>query len=230
MQQDVFLFPNNIEWKLPHDFSIDLSAFAERKSYVSSYNRFLSSSYELGFIFGTFLGDGTARYFKYRQTTIGFVEWAFSSGEHATAEKLATAIELAIGKTPRIYQPRDNIRCVRLYSMQWARLFTEFGKRAEKALPTKYLVSNPRYLQGLLDGLIDSDGSRPQHGRISFTNTSHHLIELFGLLCHYVYGSLPNLEAHGPAGLGTIKGRQSRLKASYRARLNRTHAKRRTEN
>jgi len=65
---------------------------------------------------------------------------------------------------------------VYFYSLQWARLFATFGKRHEKHLPQRFFCANPQYLNGLLDGLVDSDGCIGSDGRISFRNTSQKLL------------------------------------------------------
>jgi IMP dehydrogenase/GMP reductase len=63
---------------------------------------------------------------------------------------------------------------------------------------------------------------------LCFHNTAKPLVELFALLTFLLEGSFPNLE--GEAGsMGGLQGtRDENCRISYRARLNRTHAKRQT--
>ena len=48
-------------------------------------------------------------------------------------------------------------------------------------MPVDYLCNNKDYLQGIIDGLTDSDGHIESNGRVRFTNTSEQLIELFNV-------------------------------------------------
>jgi len=113
-----------------------------------------------------------------------------------------------------------------LYSLQWARLLAQFGKRHEKHLPPQYLSANPLYLKGLFDGLLDSDGNVDAGGRLCFRNSSQRLVELFNVLCFLLEGSFPNTTVeHGAAG-GLPGVSDTRCRESYRSRLNATHAKR----
>ena len=57
------------------------------------------------------------------------------------ALKTANAIERVTGKRPTTVSGK--VTTLHLYSLQWARLLGEFGKRAQKHLPTKYLCSHP---------------------------------------------------------------------------------------
>jgi IMP dehydrogenase/GMP reductase len=74
--------------------------------------------------------------------------------------------------------------------------------------------------------LHDSDGYTAADGRIGFRNTSEHLIELFGVLCHKLKGSLPNFKTEAPS-VGKLKGANiENCRESYTARLNVSHLKR----
>jgi IMP dehydrogenase/GMP reductase len=115
---------------------------------------------------------------------------------------------------------------VYLYSLQWARLLSAFGKRHNKHLPPEYMCGNPLYLRGLLDGLIDSDGHVDSGGRLCFHNTSPRLVELFGVLCLLLKGSFPNFNVEAPTAGGLQGIDVQRCSFSYRARLNVTHTKR----
>jgi IMP dehydrogenase/GMP reductase len=105
-------------------------------------------------------------------------------------------------------------------------LLTEFGKRHEKHLPSKYWSANPDYQRGLFEGLLDSDGNIDRSGRLCFRNTSRKLVELFGVLCYLQKGSFPNCTRERASAGGLPGTSAERCRESYRARLNVTHAKR----
>ena len=225
--RDVLLMPRSIAFELPDGFEIDLHDYAIRKErQLARYETTIRPSYYLGYIFGTFLGDGNSLIARNRNSQIGSVHWTFGPRERMTARKLADCVEVATGVRPRIEE--DRVMRVRLWSLQWARLFSEFGKRDRKHLPTKYRCGDPLYLKGLYDGLIDSDGFVDQGRRACFRNTSRELNELFGILSLLLYGGLPNVTTEVPSAGGLKGTSDARCRPSYRSRLNRRPQWRRT--
>ena len=226
VDQDTFLLPHHIAFELPAAFEIDLREFAVHKvKQLARYNTQIEDSYELGYLFGTFLGDGHSFIAKSRNSVLGRVSWYFALHEHEIAEKLASCVKAVTGMDP-VIAPDSRIINVHFYSLQWARLLADFGKRQEKHLPTRYLSGNPHYLRGLFDGLLDSDGFISADGRYSFHNTSQQLVELFNVLCFLIKGSFPNCETE-PASAGGLVGTSTeQCRESYRSRLNVTHLKR----
>ena len=221
------LAPRHIEFELADSFHIDLREFAVRTDrQLDRYHVEIEPSYELGYLFGTFLGDGHAFIAQSRNSEIGRASWYFGAEEHATAEKLLDAAEVVTGVRPTVASSGGNVTHIHLYSLQWARLLAMFGKRHEKHLPAALLCNDPAYLQGLLDGLVDSDGNVTDEGRVSFRNTSQRLAELFNLLCFMMEGSFPEarVEAGSAGGLDGVTDEQCR--ESFRSRLNVSHRKR----
>ena len=136
---------------------------------LARYRTEIRDSYELGYLFGTFLGDGHAFLNTNGNSEIGRVAWYFGPDEHETARE---ARRLRRGGRPAC-APRSSARAasidVHLYSLQWARLLAQFGKRDEKHLPQRYLLRESRCTcKGLLDGLVDSDGHIDADGRLCF--------------------------------------------------------------
>jgi IMP dehydrogenase/GMP reductase len=174
---------------------------------------------------GSFLGDGHAFLNKSRNSDIGRVSWYFGAHETAHIARLQAAVEKVTGVALNDGGVIRGVRHLHLYSLQWARVLSECGKRQDKHLPSKWLCGDPAYLAGLLDGLVASDGYVEAGGRICFRNTSRTLSELFGVLCLLVKGSLPNttLEVGSPGGLVGVTGK---CLSSHKARLNVTHEKR----
>ena len=194
---------------------------------LARYKTDIRDGYELGYVFGTFLGDGDAFLNTNGRSEIGRVSWAFGPGEHEIAEKLVSCLESVTGVTAPIRAEQRTLK-VYLFSLQWARLLAQFGKRDGKHLARAYLCGNPLYLRGLLDGLIDSDGHTDKSGRLCFKNTSPQLVELFGVLCFLLEGSFPNVQREEPTAGGLAGADVNRCRPSYSARLNATHRKRHT--
>ncbi len=225
-QRDAFLLPRHIAFDLPAAFEIDLKDFAIRQDkQLARYRTHMTDTYELGYIFGTFLGNGHAFLAPSRNSVQGRVSWYFSLHETEIASKLirclhevtGVAVEPSLGKS---------IININFYSLQWARLLGKFGKRHKKHLPSTYLSANPDYLQGLFDGLVDSDGMLGVDGRIGFRNTSARLVELFNVLCFLVNGSMPNCHTELASAGGLHGTSVENCRESYRSRLNSTHEKR----
>jgi inosine-5'-monophosphate dehydrogenase len=225
--QDACLLPRQIAFEMPEHVEIDLREFAVRQQkQLARYSTEIADSYELGYIFGTFLGDGHAFIAKSRNSVLGRVSWHFAIHEDAIVEKLVRILKEVTGIEPSVSRRDERVFNVHLYSLQWARLLAQFGKRHEKHLPERYICGNPNYLQGLFDGLLDSDGHVASDGRLSFHNTSQQVVELFNLLCFLVKGSFPNSSTE-VASAGGLKGTSDgNCRESYRSRLNTTHEKR----
>src|SRR5579872_4216205 len=154
--EDVFLLPRDIAFELPDHFTFDLSEFARRPSRLARYKVTIDDSYSLGYMFGAFLGDGDAQIAWNGRSETGRVAWSFGPDEEEIAHTLCGAVEMATGVRPKV--KRGRLIRVYLYSLQWARLLSTFGKREGKHLPARFMCGDPVYLKGLYDGLIDSDG------------------------------------------------------------------------
>jgi len=223
----VLLLPRQIAFELADELVIHLADFAKRPAKLARYKTEIGDSYELGYVFGTFLGDGHAFLNTNGRSEIGRVDWNFGPTEHQIAEKLIDCLEAVTGVRATSKEVGKTL-WVCLYSLQWARVFSQFGKRDQKHLPPPYMCGNPSYLRGLLDGLVDSDGNVESSGRTCFRNTSRRLVELFGVLSFLLEGSFPNVQVEAPTAGGLSGTTSDRCRPSYRARLNATHEKRHT--
>jgi IMP dehydrogenase/GMP reductase len=223
--QATLLLPRRIAFALPDELVIDLHEFARRPSRLARYRTEIHDSYELGYVFGTFLGDGDSFLNTNGRSEIGRVSWAFGEHELATAEKLNDCLEAVTGVRASIKEERRTLK-VYLFSLQWARLLAQFGKRDRKHLPSRYRCGNPLYLRGLLDGLVDSDGHIEPSGRVCFRNTSRELVEFFGVLCFLLEGSFPSCTVEAPSSGGLQGTTDDRCRPSYQARLDTGHRRR----
>jgi IMP dehydrogenase/GMP reductase/intein/homing endonuclease len=228
-QQDVCLLPKQIAFEMPNWFTIDLHEFAIRQDkQLVRYKTEITPSYELGYVFGAFLGDGHAFMVPSHNSVQGRVSWYFALHENEIADKLIHCLKMVTG-VEATRSPREKVLNIHFYPLQWTRIFAEFGKRHEKHLPARYLCSDPAYLKGLFDGLMDSDGHVDKTGRLCFHNTSQSLVELFNVLCFLVQGSFPNSNTELASAGGPVGTSDDHCRESYRSRLNVTHAKRHTE-
>lgn len=202
-ENNILLSPRRIEFK--SNFRPILFEDYWKRFDENGYSQSIGASYELGYVFGTFLGDGNSHISKSRNSQSGSVHWAFGLHEMPIAEKLANCVKVVFGKRPTI-KILDNTIQVDFYCKGAAHLFSEFGKRGEKHLPGKYYCTFKEYNIGLYDGLIDSDGCVGiENGveRISLMNTSKFIHELFDFLCLSLFEELPAITEH--IGGGTYK-------------------------
>ncbi len=220
----VALAPRLVAFELPEHIAIDLHDFAVRPSRLARYRTDIKDTYDLGFLFGTFLGDGHAFLNQTNGRDIGNVSWSFGGDEDDLVDKLASVVQRVTG-VPPVVQRVKSCWIVRLYSLQWARLLGQFGKRTEKHLPGKYLCRSDDYLTGLRDGLLASDGHVEPSGRECFRNTSPQLVELWNVLTLLVRGSFPSVSWEKGSAGGLVAD-AANCRDSYRSRLDRGHAKR----
>jgi IMP dehydrogenase/GMP reductase len=214
------LMPNRFEWKLAADFTIDLSAYLVRGvcdtdeittsgngKIKTQFKRTLHSSYKLGYLFGTFLGDGCSHVGIHRKSEKGTCKWHFGHDEMDIANRVRDYVYDLMSYECSIVIRRNRID-VCCYNKCISKMFFEFNKRDKKQLPEKYYCTNKEYIKGLLDGLVDSDGSIEliNDNKISnvFTNTSQYLIELFYWCCMNLGLSFCSMKAKKT--IGNLKG------------------------
>lgn len=190
------LMPNKFEWTLSDNFIIDLAEYNKRgiitDTTIQTYGngekickRYITSNYKLGYIFGTFLGDGNTRIDD--NNYAGSCHWSFTLHERDIANKVKDYIKELLDYECIISIKNDNMLIVNCYNKCLTYLLDEFSKKTNKQLPSKYYCTNKQYIKGLYDGLIDSDGhieyNKTGSMTKSFANTSEYLIELFNWCC-----------------------------------------------
>lgn len=198
LKNGVLLFPEKIQFKIPRAFTVKLpKRYGGNWRTGSKYkiDTVLTPSYELGYIFGTFLGDGNAhcRFNKRKNSHSGNVNWAFGINEKDIALKLQKCIYKTIQKKVA-FGHRNNVLRIYLYYKPLADFLNTFGKRTNKHLPKNLLVNDKKYLMGIWDGLIDSDGHIAKDGRKDISNSSASIIELAMIIHTIIFSGLPNVE------------------------------------
>lgn len=194
VKHDVLLIPNKIHFVLPDTFSIPLlkrngGNSVSGETYINDSN--IIPSYSSGYLFGTFLGDGNASCTNNNESHSGCVKWHFGLEEKEIATKLLKCIENIFNKSPIISDTKNTTE-VTFYYKPLADLLNTWGKRHNKKMPEELLVSNKEYLQGIYDGLLDSDGTYNLDGRKTLVNTSINIIELFNIVSYLLTGIFPN--------------------------------------
>ena len=194
IEKGCLLMPNKFDWFLRENFQIDLSEYClrgevkEDKIFTKKnhkFNRYLKSNYNLGYIFGTFLGDGNSKIGNVNHT--GSSHWAFGKNEVEIANKLIKCIKEELNYQCNFNIKNDNVLIVNCYNKCLTKLLSNFSKKTNKHLPSQYYCKNKEYIQGIFDGLIDSDGNiedtRSGKKIYNLTNTSKSIIELFYWCC-----------------------------------------------
>ena len=217
----VLLFPKTITWSLPENFTIDLNQYLKKgvvndttitTNKTNTFNRIINSTYDLGYLFGTYLGDGHARVEIRKPTNSesGSVFWYFGINEDNIVNKLSNCINNLFGIMPIIKKEENkSITIVKFYNKCLANVLVQFGIKTNKHLESNYYCKNKEYIKGIYDGLIDSDGHREVYAVNTieaFTNTSTQLMELFSWCCFNLgksYGS--DERPGGQGGLKNIK-------------------------
>lgn len=215
----VLLLPKNINFELPETFQIALKkrVGGNYKSSIKYENYVtLRPSYELGYIFGTFLGDGTAHCIKQKNgSNIGSVIWYFGKKEQDIADKLNNCIITIFGRSASSIKQVKNTIQVRFSDKPFADFLNQFGKKDKKNLPKNLFVNNEEYIKGMFEGLIDSDGTISSDGRIGFCNTSKELLELFSVITYKLYKHFPNIQPKEKS-VGKLNGASfEKLKDSF---------------
>lgn len=220
-----FLMPKDIEFDLPDDFCINMDDYmlARRDMNGICQSPKIQSSYELGYIFGTFSGDGCARTYKTdsregnKRNTCCSNIWYFGKQEKHIANKLIKCIDACFGYSSKTKETKNMIKVVNRNN-GFTRLLSEFDKRERKHIPPKYMCKNSEYLKGIWDGLVDSDGHIAKDGRVSLHNTSIKLIEQFLLIGKILNGYYPSAQLVEPT-TGNLKNcKLENCKESYSAR------------
>jgi len=235
VKRSCLLMPKEINFELEKYFEIKLEKRCGGNGKRSSPFQYktdctIEPSYNAGYMFGTFLGDGCAMLANNGKTDTGAVYWYFGLDEWEIVDKLRVAVRKATKKRITITKKNNIIKCS-LYYKPLADYLASFGKKQEKALPSNLLIQDKNYLQGLLDGLIDSDGHVEQCGRIRFINTSPKLIELFNVVSYLLTGIFPNNEKTREPSVGGLKNANiENCSPSFIASILKSGEKRLTDN
>lgn len=208
-KKNFLLTPSDIKFTLRKQFKVDLQEYSTKSKVednqlttngYNKFNRFLYSNYNLGYIFGLFLGDGCSNLcINKKNCESGKVIWYFNITELSIINKLLETLRKELNISGKVTLSKNCYR-VTVYNKCLARLFAKFGKNQNKKLPLEFYCSDVKYLEGLYDGLVDSDGHEEQNGRVGFFNTSLDLLNLFNFLCFSLNKTFSNATRKGIQG------------------------------
>lgn len=185
------LTPRNIKWELEDTFKIDLSTYCGDEKIKDNciytndnerLSRFLISCYDIGYIFGLFLGDGYANLHIDDNYESGVCYWFLGGYKKDVANKLKYCIKNTLNVNCKTKMMR-NMTIVTLNNKYLTKILYEFGKKVDKHLPNQYYINDTNYIQGLYDGLVDSSSYKKGFDKEYFCNNSNQLIELFNWCC-----------------------------------------------
>ncbi len=217
MKRDVCLFPKNIKFQLPEKFEINLEKRVsgnQRTGPIRDVDSVITANYNSGYLFGTFLGDESALCTLSDGSHSGSVRWYFGKNETEIAAKLIKCIKEIFGKEAKLTE-KENIIHILFYYKPLADFLHTWGKKKNKKLPPELLVNSKEYIQGLYDGLMDSDGHYNADGRKTFGNTSTNLIEIFNILSFLLFGIMPNNNKREPSAGGLLNCNVENCNPSY---------------
>jgi ADP-heptose:LPS heptosyltransferase len=153
----------------------ELDCYQEK--FCKKISRFLPVNYQLGLLFGAYLGDGYARERLHKG---GNITLACNSNHPEHVDTLTNVVASLFGATPRVTKDKADSNCITVTfnSVLAARLLLPFGKKTEKKLPPEYMFDCSEYQHGLLDGLLMTDGSACSGLQTDVCNTSPHVVNL----------------------------------------------------
>ena len=150
-------------------FTINMSHYVKQVSEIkdgfiingnSMLRIYVDSTYNLGYFFGASVSRAVVNLSNYR----GQVFFRMYDSEDST--KLFSAVEDSFNVTPRIRKINSERYEMIVYSKPIAKLLKEFGKGQDRMVPSKYLVENEEYLNGLRDGIYDFQGHIPDNREV----------------------------------------------------------------
>jgi IMP dehydrogenase/GMP reductase len=233
MRQCHLLIPAKINFDIPSSFSVVSNQFIHSERSRTNLNsvsipELIRPTYELGYLFGTFLGDGHSRLNRHERkskgkktyTTVGNITWHFGKEEKHIANKIVQYCSTSLNYEPKIEETKNMIKVISRSNVLCRMFNTFYDEGGNKRIPSMWWCQNVNYLKGILDGLIDSDGHISSDGRKSFANTSEILIEQFMIIFYLVEGYFPSMQMleKTTGNLNNVKSSIDDLKQVYSGR------------
>lgn len=177
LTQQQGLFPARIAFELPPTLPLRLQALVPNKD----------AYYMLGYLLGSYLGSGRL----YPDANCPRISWRIEPLRQHSIDELRRCIATLTGSHAAITYHQDGYISVSFDSLPFTQLVQEFGKPAQRHLPSEFLCADQTYLQGLQHGLLESSGRAYQDGRHHFSHVSSQVVELFNTLAILLDHTLP---------------------------------------
>jgi len=174
-----------------------IEARLKDRSFYTYTNRMIPINYDLGKFFGVILGDGSKR-IRYKGGSIssGEVTVATNGQYPEQACEVQRLVKDLFGLDCSVCPSKKSKGVqVTFYSVPVALLLDGFGKKNTKHLPSQFFYKDEEFLRGLLDGLLETDGSVSGRAE-TFCNTSPHLASLVFWLWDHL-GKNPKISMDG---------------------------------
>jgi hypothetical protein len=131
----------------------------------------LTPSYDLGYIFGMYIGFG--------YINSGLVHFIFGPNEtllETMKNYLSNLFDIQV-----LNEKMEGNNIIICKSKELVKLFTQFGFNLNKTIPREFLCNNVDYIKGIFDGLIEYDINT---NICKFMTMSEKIAQLFILLCN----------------------------------------------
>lgn len=147
----------------------------------------LNLTYDIGLVFGHYLGDGNVFRSGEKNRGARGIEFAFGPNEYDKLIEVQNSMLRSFGlETNIIKDSHRNMFRLRYTNSILGEIFDGLFQGVKKTIPLwMYEVKYNAFYSGLLSGLMDSDGTISRRN-IVFTNTNLGIIHLFWQSCAYL--------------------------------------------
>lgn len=158
--------------------------------------RYIELDRTLGYVIGFFIGDG-----NYDNT---YNTLMFSQKDRKVLEKLADSLFKSFGTVSYIHQNNNGVCVLKLCSNIVYDLFRNYFKIKDKAynkcIPYNVLEFTEDFAKGIIEGIIDSDGTVDTDSAINIRLSSRECIMQLSMLLRYFGYGVSNTHQATPFG------------------------------
>lgn len=159
---------------------IDMEKYSQRcrvegnflvTGYKNSEKRIVKNvepDFNLGYVIGAYLAVGSVNIITYKNSTRGMVFWYVEKTDKDKIDRLTKSLSESFNLSLSIReQSKSSTYQVVCYSKPLATLLREFGEKSgRKQLPDYHLYKNPDYIKGVVKGIEEFNGHRPDTRKV----------------------------------------------------------------
>jgi hypothetical protein len=177
---------------------IDMTRYSQRFKIDGEYlvtgvdkrmKRYVDFNFDLGYVIGAYLSVGVVNISEYKNSRRGLVFWYvpqhLRQNIDVLRERLKSSFFLDLSVREQVLSSTLQVVC---YSKPLAEFFTLMGKKSgRKNLPQDFFnVTVQEYKQGILSGIEDFEGHRPDTRRVlNKRSLNINVIEIYNALKSY---------------------------------------------